>query len=591
MPRLSDEFIKEVLDKTDIVDIVSEKVALSKKGKSYFGLCPFHHEKTPSFSVEPERKIYNCFSCGEKGNSITFLQKTNNITFVEAVEDLAIKANIEMDFSDYKRDNPNSNSFEITESVNTFYKLYLNATKSGLEAKKYLQDRHIKTDVIKYFDLGLAPNDYDLLHKTLTEKGYLVSDLFDLGLVKKSQKETFYDLFRNRIIFPIKNEQGHTVAYSGRTYKKDDESAKYINSPQTKIFTKSHILYNLNNAINHIKKTDRVLLFEGQMDVVAAYRANLLESVASMGTSLTTDQVKLIKKYTNNVYICYDGDNAGIEAADRALKMFENERMNVKLVILPEKLDPDDYINKHGAKALEHYINNEWIDSLEFQYKKKNLNIDFTKMLDIESFKKTIFDMIKNSSNTVIETYIKRLALDTKLSMESIRQDFNQYTKRNISNVSNRYRPKLDILDKYEYAERRLLNYFLCDKKYLFNYNKEFGPVFHIKEDVRLLKDIIEDLYLDNDTKDLESAEIYNSFVKKLTEAQKLFFENRCENKELEIIPKEYEDLIGAMNDYQFNLIIAHIEQQMKSAPTIQEKIKFGEYRLQKIKEEKYGQR
>lgn len=579
MPRLSDEFINEVLNQTDIIDVVSEKVALSKKGKSYFGLCPFHHEKTPSFSVEPERKIYNCFSCGEKGNAITFLQKTNNISFIEAVEDLAIKANIEMDFSDYKRENPNSALFEITESTNIFYKLYLNSTKSGLEAKKYLENRNINSAVIKYFELGLAPNEFDLLHKTLTQKGYLVSDLFDLGLVKKSQNDNFYDLFRDRIIFPIKDENGNTVAYSGRTYKETDESAKYINSPQTKIFTKSKILYNLHNAINHIQKNDRVLLFEGQMDVVAAYRGKLLESVASMGTSLTKDQIKLIKRYTNNVYICYDGDDAGIAASGRALKMFEEERMNVKLVILPDKLDPDDYINKYGENSLKEYIDNHWVDSLEFNYKLQNLNINFDKMLDIEHFKKSIFDIIKDSSNTIIESYLNRLAEDTKISVESIRQDFNQYTKRNLRNVSNLRRPKVEIYDKYQYAERRLLNYFLEDKKYLFNFNQEFGAVFHIKEDTRQLKDIIEDLYLDNDTKDLETAEIKKSFIEKLTEAQKNFFISYCVNKDLEILPKEYEDFIDALNDYQEFLVVDHISKQINNAPTTAEKIKFAEYR------------
>ncbi len=591
MARLSDEFISEVLNKTDIIDVIGEKVALSKKGKSYFGLCPFHNEKTASFSVEPERKIYNCFSCGEKGNVVTFLQKTNNISFVEAIEDLAIRANITKDFSGFKKANPHQKLFEINEAANTLYKLFLSSTKSGIEAKTYLISRGISNDIIKHFELGLASNEFDLLHKTLTSQGYLVSDLHDLGLVKQSKNERFYDLFRQRIIFPIKNEKGNTLAFSGRTYKGDDESAKYINSPQTKVFTKSNVLYNMHNALNEIKKNDRVVLFEGYMDVIAAYKAGVKEAVASMGTSLTKDQVKLVKKYTNNIVICYDGDAAGFEATARAVIMFQQEKMNVKIIILPNKLDPDDYIQKYGNSALLDYINNKWIDPLEFEYKKRNMKIDFSKMLDIEHFKKTIFDMIKNASNTVIEAYIKRLAEDTKLSLESIRQDFNQYTKRNISNVRNVYRNKVDVQDKYTYAERRLVNYFLDNRKYLFNYNKEFGDIFHINENVRQLKDIVEDLYLENDTKELDTVEIYNSFIEKLTEAQNEFFSNRCINKDLQLIPKEYDDLIDTMNEYQFTLIVERMEQQIKEAPTLQEKIKLAQYRDLKIKEEKYGQR
>ena len=198
MAKISDAVISEILSKTDIVDLISEKVSLSKKGKSYFGLCPFHNEKTPSFSVEPERKIFNCFSCGEKGNAIGFLQKTENLSFVEAVENLADRANVSIDFSKYKKDNPNKKLLEINQAASDFYKLYLNSTKHGVVAKEYLKNRGISDEVIDKFDIGLSPNDFDLLYKTLTEKGNLVSDLHDLGLVKQGKEENFYDLFRER---------------------------------------------------------------------------------------------------------------------------------------------------------------------------------------------------------------------------------------------------------------------------------------------------------------------------------------------------------------------------------------------------------
>ena len=292
MPRISEETIQEILEKTDIVDVIGETVTLSKQGKSYFGLCPFHSEKTASASAAPERKNYNCFSCGEKGNAITFLQKTGNLSFVEAVEELAYRANMNLDFTAFKQENPYSRLYTINQDALNFYKLYLSNTKQGQTAKEYLHNRGLSNDILQEFELGLAPNEYSLLTKTLTAKGTLVSDLYDFGLVKQSQNDSFYDLFRERIIFPIHDEHGNVVAFSGRTYLEGDTSAKYINSPQTKLFTKSNIVYNLHKAINEIKKTNRVVLFEGYMDVIAAYRANVKDAVASMGTSLTKEQVK-----------------------------------------------------------------------------------------------------------------------------------------------------------------------------------------------------------------------------------------------------------------------------------------------------------
>lgn len=591
MPRISDEVINDILAKTDIVDLVSEKVALSKQGKSYFGLCPFHHEKTASFSVEPERKIYNCFSCGEKGNAITFKQKTENLSFMEALEDLAIRANVDIDFSNYKKENPNQQLFDINKDAKNFYKLYLSSTKQGQIAKEYLEKRHITEDLISQFEFGLAPKEYDLLYKTLNSKGILVSDMHDLGLVKQSKNDNFYDLFRERIMFPIHDEYGNVVAFSGRRYLEGDESAKYINSPQTKVFTKSNILYNLYKSINEIKKVNRVVLFEGYMDVIAAYRAGIKDAVASMGTSLTKEQVKKIKKYTSNVTICYDGDPAGIEATSRAIKLFEAENIRVKIIMLPDNLDPDDYINKYDKKSLNDYINNQWVDAIEFNYRKSNMNIDFSKLLDIEHFKKTIFDLVKNSSNTIIESYIKRLANDTDISIESIRQDFNQYTKRNISNISERYRPSIEVTNKYEFAERRLLNYFLLDIKNIRRYRSEFGPVFCIKNEILELQYILEDIYLEKELKEEDTVNIKEEFIEHLNEAQLAFFTRFCTNDKIEIIQKEYEDMIDVMNGYQEILQKNILEEKIREAPTIKEKIRLAEYRDIKIKEDKHGQR
>jgi DNA primase len=588
MPKISEEVINDIIAKTDIVDIIGEQVALSKKGKSYFGLCPFHSEKTPSFSVEPERKIYNCFSCGEKGNPITFLQKTKNLSFVEAVEVLADKANVNIDITKYKKENPYQKLYNINQEAMQFYRLYLSNTKDGIKAQEYLKNRDISDEIIQKFDLGLAPSEYDLLTKTLTNKGVLESDLFDLGLIKQNNNDVFYDLFRKRIIFPIKDDKNQVVAFSGRIYEQSENQPKYINSPQTKVFTKSHVLYNLNNAVQAIKNNDRVVLFEGYMDVIAAYRAGIKESVASMGTSLTQDQVKLMKKYTNNVTICYDGDAAGIEATSRAINMFRNENMDVQIVVLPDALDPDDYIGKYSEEALSKFINEKWLDPIAFEYYKNNLDIDFTKMLDIERFKKMVFDLIKNTSHTIIESYIEKLSKDTNLSIESIRQDFEQYTKRNIRNITARKIQNIGIDNKYVVAERKLINYFIDDVKYLTRFNKEMGDIFYIDERVRDIKHIIEDLYYFREDKSKTSI-VIEEFNHALSDEQLQFFEKRIMYKSLELDIAEFRDFLSVMNKYIQKIQKDQWNEQIKVAPTIEEKIKLAEYRDNIIKEEHYG--
>ncbi len=571
MARISDETINEILSKTDIVDLIGEKVTLTKKGKGYFGLCPFHHEKTPSFSVEPERKIYNCFSCGEKGNAVTFLQKTENMSFIEAIEVLADRVNMDVNISQYKKENPYTNLYNINSDALNFYKVYLSNTKQGEIATKYLIERGITADVIKTFELGLAPNSYDVLTKTLTSKGILISDLVDLGLSKQSKKETFYDLFRERIIFPIKDEKGNTVAFSGRIYQGED-TAKYINSPQTKIFMKSNVLYNLNNAINYIKQVNRVVLFEGYMDVFASYKANIKEAIASMGTSLTREQIGLIKKYTNNVTICYDGDKAGMAATQRAIEMFSDAGLSVKVVLLPDNLDPDDYTNKYSSEALNDFINSKWIDSIEFAYVRKLQTQDFTKMLEVEQFKKAIFDLIKTKSNTVIETYLTKISNDTKISRESIEQDFEQYTRRQPVRVQ-RAQKKVMIDSKYINAERRILNYFIKDYKYLKDFNAHDDIEYlYIEEEARDLKMLVEDEYFkypDEEDRKIDKEELVSLMSPELLH----YFKSKIDNNNLELSDGEYKDCRNVLRDYLKELINQDFEQRIANAITLEEKI------------------
>jgi len=582
MAKISEHVINDVIQRTDLVDLISEKVALSKKGKSYFGLCPFHSEKTPSFSVEPDKKIYTCFSCGEKGNAITFKQKTENLSFVDAVEILADRANIQIDFTEFKQENPNQKYFDINDDAKGFYKLLLSNTVSGQNAIEYLTQRGITKEIIDYFELGLAPNEYELLYKTLTEKGYLVSDMVDLGLVKQGTNN-FYDLFRERIIFPIQDERNRSVAFSGRVYKTEDTNAKYINSPQTVVFTKSNILYNLNKALNEIKKTKRIVLFEGYMDVIAAHRANIHDAVASMGTSLTKEQVRLMKRYTDDVTICYDGDSAGIEATSRALTLLQAEGIKVKIVLLPDGLDPDDYINKFSSESLQKFINEQWVSSIRFLYIKNKNDIDFTKMLDIEKFKKRVFDLIKNESRTTIEVFMKDISKDINISLESLRQDFQQYTRKNISTKISRTQSQVKVLSKFEKAEMMLINYFLSDVKYLNEFRVNADENIFLSREVWEMRILIEDLYDHNESID--------EFETKLSESQLHFYHNSIKSKLVELSDNEFHDLLDTMQLYKELQKSKDSDALIEKALTIEDKIALAKERDKIIKEAKHGKR
>jgi len=589
MPRIQEEVIEEILAKTDIVDVIGEKVSLSKKGKSYFGLCPFHQEKTPSFSVEPTRKIYNCFSCGEKGNVVTFLQKTENLSYVEALESLAKRAHVDIDFGAYKKENPHKHLFNINQDAMLFYEFYLKNTKSGSEARDYLHSRGITDDIIDTFHIGLAPDDYDTLYQTMIDKGHLAVDMHNLGLIKTSKNENFYDLFRSRIIFPILDAENKVLAFSGRTYK-EDQGAKYINSPQTKVFTKSITLYNLNNALFSMKKQKRVILTEGYMDAIAFHRAGLEEVVASMGTSLTEGQVQKMARYVEEVYIAYDGDKAGLEASSRAINLLKKANLQVKIVLLPGGNDPDDYIKEYSTDALKEFTLKEWIDPIEFAYIREKRELNPKKLMDIEGFKKSIFDLIKQSSHTVVERYLDKLSKDIEVSKESVKQDFEQYTKRFIKAANQTVRQSIPIDSKYAIAERKILNYFMMDRKYFMSYNHKFDELFFIDPMVRDIKMIIEDFHYELYEENQNRRMTLENLLDRLNDDQKAFFLQKVYNKYEELLESEYVDYVNTIEEYVGYVgQIKELEQQIRQAETIEEKIKYATIRDKTIKEVKHN--
>lgn len=355
------ETIDEIATRLDIVEIINEYVPLKKQGRNLQGLCPFHHEKTPSFSVSPEKQMFHCFGCGAGGNIFTFIMQREGLTFPEAVEKLALRAGVtlnrqEIDPVQQKLLEKRERLYRINEAAARFFQK--NLFSSGVQGKKaldYLKIRAFNPEIIEKFQLGLAPSQWDGLIKFFEKRGVKVQELVELGLALPNKQGTsYYDRFRNRIMFPIWDNVGRVIAFGGRVL--DDSLPKYLNSPDTPLFNKSQNLYGIHLAKNNIRNEDLALIVEGYMDVIACHQHGVNNAVASLGTAFTREQAKLLMRHTYQIAIIYDGDTAGSKATLRGLDILSQLGCDVKVVSLPQGEDPDDYLRTKGPKKLRELI-------------------------------------------------------------------------------------------------------------------------------------------------------------------------------------------------------------------------------------------
>ena len=435
------EIIDEIVANTDIVALVSKYVNLEKRGKNYIGLCPFHSEKTPSFTVSPEKHLAKCFGCGGGGTAIDFIMRIENLDFPHALKYLAdfngMNVNLNIRENDTKQNN--KKYYEIMNTAVSFYKKVLHNTKEGKDAINYLVNRGLSPEEIDKLNIGLSLDIGDNLYHVLIESGYKELDIEDLGLISKNERG-YYDMFSNRIMFPIYDENNNPIAFSGRIYRDiDKDNAKYINTKETIICKKKEELFNLNNARNEIRLKDRVILHEGQMDVLASFQGGLPEAVCSLGTALNKEAVLKLKRYTTNVIICYDGDKAGINASIKAIKLFETYGFNVKLVLMPDGSDPDEYQKKYGLAKYNEFFNNNIIEKEEYLYRILFLNKNLNDIPTKENIKNEAFSFINDiRSQTLVNEYLNRLAKDLKFDVKLIIDDFKYY--KNTHPSSNGYR-------------------------------------------------------------------------------------------------------------------------------------------------------
>lgn len=360
------EDITEIKRSVNIVDIIRQYVQLSKNGKNYLGLCPFHGEKTPSFSVNAEKGFYHCFGCGKSGDVIRFIEEYKNVDFQSALKEIAEYAGFAIVFDDRSSDaveNPNAMLYEANNRAARIYQTILTSTEIGVKARKYLDTRGIDDELIKKFNIGLAPDEKDFLYQNLSQS-FEEKVLANVGLFNFNQNEVF-DTFQNRLMFPIHNLYGQTVGFSGRIWQEGDErQGKYVNTMTTAVFDKSFELYNLDTAKAAISKAHEVYLMEGFMDVIAAYKAGIMNVVATMGTALTEKHAKRLSQLAKKIILIYDGDMAGQQAIDKALKILTG--LEVQVIKVPNGLDPDEFSKSNGAESLSMLMKNGRISRSEF---------------------------------------------------------------------------------------------------------------------------------------------------------------------------------------------------------------------------------
>ena len=560
--------IDKVIDATDIVALVSEYVKLEKAGKNYKGLCPFHNEDTPSFVVNPDKKIAHCFGCGGGGSPIKFLQQVENIDFQTALAKLAEKANIKLTGTkEYKKTNNYAKYYSIMKTSCDFYTKNLSVTKLGQEALEYLYKRGLNDETIKVFDIGLAPSGHDTLYQVLKDSNYLELDMIDLGLVTSNERG-YHDLFVNRIMFPIKNENGDVIGFSGRIFNTDDKNqAKYINTKETFIFKKGNTLFNLNNAKSDIMKKRRVILHEGQMDVIASYRSGLRETVCSLGTALTAEQVNTLRRYTDNVVICYDCDKAGINASLKAIKLFKQNGFKVSLVMLPQGMDPDEYSLRFGANAYLKYFEENIIDENTYIFNQAFLNKNIQDITVKDEIKNQIFSMLINLNSQIqVEEFLGKLATRLDISLEAIKTDYNSYYNYNRpTNVVENY-PADDFSSNYDYnpigekgitptkiehsvsiCEIRLLNYAKSSKAKALEIDSKIADHLYAfsKEGLNVWITLINKYYTNYD------EFIEGNFIKMLSEEEVKYYINALEK--LRRYP-------GGFNEEDLNACIEKVE-------------------------------
>ena len=506
MPKYSDELINEIFSQNDIVDYVSQYVKLRKNGRDYTGLCPFHKEKSPSFHVNQEKQLFHCFGCGAGGNLVQFVMRSEGLDFVEALKLMADRAGIILPEDDLPVDDKlyrqKKRILEINKTAARFYYEILTKSDDGKAGLEYLKKRSIDPKTITKYGLGYAPDDFYTLKKYMNRLGYSDDELLDAGLLVSRNGKAF-DKFRARVIFPIIDLRGNVIAFGGRivgaTEKDGHKLPKYLNSPDTPVFNKGKNLFSLNLAKKDC--AEKCILCEGYMDVISVYKAGVTNITATLGTALTEDQAKLLLKYTNEIILCYDSDEAGQAATMRAIEIVQSVGGRCLVMRLKGAKDPDEYINKNGVARFKEAVLNA-VPSTEYLIslvrKKYNLDTPDGKTLFVEE----VSDILSKISNEIeVDAYLKKISKETDISKDAIYAEIKkQRSKGKISQGQpKRIRASAAGLkretDVASDAEKKLLGIIIGSKASYDAVKDEFPPDEYSSGVLRRLAEIVYDCY------------------------------------------------------------------------------------------------
>ena len=569
MTLLSQEQLDNIRSGVSIVDVISKYMPLTHKGSNYWGVCPFHSDTNPSLCVSEEKQIFTCFVCHKTGNSFNFIMDYEHVSFIDAVKKVATMGNINVDIKSNVTKNINDNLYNIYLDANKIYQNNIN-NSLGNNAKKYLLDRGINDEIIKEFEIGLSLKARDVLAKSLSKK-YDIKDLLESGLIVKSNNG-LYDIYKDRIMFPLWDLEGRIVGYSGRIYETIEDS-KYINSRESKIFKKGELLYNYHRAKDSARELDTIIVVEGFMDVIGLHKIGVYNVVAMMGTAVTKFQANMIKRMANNIILLFDGDNAGAKATMRSIDEFLSLNVTPKVVRLEDDLDPDDYIKKYGKEAFLNKLNNP-ISIMDFKlnYLKKGKNLTS----DVEKAN-YVNDIIKELSNiddeVLIELTLKKLSLESGLDIDFLKSKIVKSEKEEVKVE------KIEVkTNKYESAEKCLLYYMLINPLAISIYN---DYVTNIRtQNLRILARKVLQFY-----KEFGKIDVAG-FIDTLADDQdalKVVGDINSLNLKEEITKEELIEYARVIQDGNYKDAIKALEEKIAATDILEEKVHLSE-EIRKLK-------
>ncbi|OUM87460.1 MAG: DNA primase [Bacillus thermozeamaize] len=504
---IPESLIEEVRNRFDIVEVVGRYVQLRKSGRNYFGLCPFHSEKTPSFSVSPEKQIFHCFGCGKGGNLFAFIQEIEGMTFVEAVRFLAQEAGVDMPQDEQDSRGESGEKAKLIEAyawAARMYQYLLYHPHYGAAVRNYLRQRGVNEETARTFQLGYAPANWDVLARFLQKKGFSPEILVKGGLLSEAKgQKRYYDKFRDRLIIPIFDLRGRVIAFGGRLMREAANQPKYLNSPESSLFSKSRVLFHLHRARQAIREQDEVIIMEGYMDVMAAVQHGIQNVVATLGTTLTPEHARILRRHAEKVILCYDADRAGQEASLRGIDVLREAGCIVRVAEIPQGKDPDQYIRENGREAFLYNVLGNALPVVQYRLKQLRRRFDLSDEESRLRYVQAALEVITELPFAIErDHYLRELAAEFHLSLDALKME-----QRRIYHRRKREAAKRDIWDKvdgagntstktgtkhliasakrvpaYYAAERKLLAWMMRDEQVVQFAQQEIGSQFNEEE-------------------------------------------------------------------------------------------------------------